>query len=290
MWILWALLGSVITAGFMEINRHFQQSGLAINYWRALFQLVVFAPLLFISDWPTDPWFYAVGVFGGLVVAGLDSYVFHIAAKHNGRVASMAAPMQAAFAFLAWMAIAPESFWALWERPLHFVAVLLGFMMLVSGAASVRKNPAGWATFRPMIFAGVIYALCLLARRLVITEDWVILHLFQVFLVHYAVSTVLLTLYGLIKGQFKAEGGVFRLTPRLGKAASLMALSSITGTMLLNYTVVVAPNPGYGPVIFLLSPIWLMVYHKLRGIDDSASPYAAALVVLGAVLVLFAAA
>ena len=286
MWFILAIVGSLFGAFFMEVNRHFKQDGIRLNMWRALVQSLIFATFLFLFPWPDDPVFYYVGFLGGLVIALIDSFVWNVAAKHNGRVASMMSPLRALTPFLLWFLIMPASFWELWARPWDFAFVMLGMALMIGGGVAIRKNKLAWDTFKPLMVVGVLNGVMLVVRRLSIDISDVFIQMMQLFFLHYMTVFILTAMFVAMRhGRtgFVVSGGMF-------KAAVLIGLGIMISAQLLNVSVALAPNAGYPPAIFLLMPIWLMLYHKLRGIQDNASPYAAAVVVAGVILMLVAAA
>ena len=286
MWFILAIVGSLFGAFFMEVNRHFKQDGIKLNMWRTLFQSVMFMTVVFFFPWPDNFVFYLIGIVGGLVIAFADCYVWHLAANHNGRVASMSGPIRALVPFLAWFLIVPSSFWALWARPVEFVLVMAGMAMVLWGGFHIRKNKVGWDTFKPLMLVGTLNGLMLVARKLSVEVSDVFIQMMQIFFLHYFVAFVSLALF---VGCREGRAGL-TLTRDMTKAAFLIGVSVLLSAQFLNVSVALAPNAGYPPAIFLLIPIWLMLYHKIIGVKDTASPYAAAIVVIGVMLMLVAAA
>ena len=285
MWFVLAIVGSLFGAFFLEVNRHFKQDGARLNMWRALLQLLIFSPLLVFCPWPTDLVFYLVGIVGGGVIALTDAYVWNVAAHHNGRVASMAGPVRTLTPFLLWFAVMPSSFTALWARPLDFALAIIGMGMMVWGGFHLRQNKIAWDAFRPMLLIGVFDGGMFVLRRLAVDVSDIFTQMMQLFFLHYAAVFILTALF--LGGRYGREG--FALSGDVCRAAALIGVSVLVSAQLLNVSVALAPNPGYPPAVYLLVPIWLMLYHKWRGVPDNASPYAASVVVLGVALTLVAA-
>ena len=68
----------------------------------------------------------------------------------------------------------------------------------------------------------------------------------------------------------------------------MRAAVAIGGVGLLGFfcalaSINLAPNPAYFIAIAMLAPVWLMLAHKLRGVDDHANPLAGMLMVVGAI-------
>ena len=77
-------------------------------------------------------------------------------------------------------------------------------------------------------------------------------------------------------------------SPKLLKAGLAICLDSALSQLTILLSFAYAVNPGFPSVIGMLSPIWIMVYHRGRGINDDASPWAGLIMILGAILLAYA--
>ena len=285
-WIIIAILASLVGAASMDVNRHFKQDGASLNFWRLFPQLLVLAPFCFASHWPDDLYFYAVALVGGLSIMVIDTYLYNTASQHNGRVASMIAPTRAFFALFIGFGVAPATLFVLLEHPAKGLMIGGGFLLATAGALSLRRNPLAWEVFQPMIMLGVFSSIVFTLRKTAIAQEAAYLQTAQILFAQYVFSAVFL--YILLKRTRIPLRT--RFSKQMVTSALLMAVTLLGTAFLLNVAIVLSPNAGYPLAIMLLMPIWLMLYHKLRGIQDNASPYAAAVVVAGVILMLVAAA
>lgn len=285
-WITIAILASIVGAASMDVNRHFKQDGASLNFWRLFPQLAVLAPICFAATWPKEAYFYGVAMVGALSIVVIDTYLYNAASRHNGRVASMIAPTRAFFALLIGFVIAPATFIVLTENPLTGALMIGGFTMAFLGAVALRRNPLAWGSFKPMILLGVASGIVFTLRKTAIEADAAYIQTAQILFVQYVLSAVFL--YILLKRTnipFRT-----RFSKNLAVSAFLMAVTLLGTAYLLNVAIVLAPNAGYPLAIMLAMPLWLMLYHKIRGIPDNFSPYGAAVVAIGVMLMLVAAA
>lgn len=270
----------------MDVNRHFKQDGASLNFWRLFPQLVFLAPVCFLAPWPTEAYFYGVAVVGALSIVVIDTYIYNAASIHNGRVASMIGPPRAFFALLIGFIIAPASLYVFVDNPLTGFLMIGGFLMAFGGAVVLRRNPLAWGSFKPMILLGVASSVVFTLRKSAIAVDVAYIQTAQILFVQYVLSAVFL--YVLLKRTNTPLRA--RFSNGLAISAFLMAITLLGTAYLLNVAIVLSPNAGYPLAIMLAMPIWLMFYHKLRGIPDNFSPYGAAVVAIGVILMLLAAA
>ena len=283
-WFLLTITASFFASFYMELNRHLQLDGMQLNFWRILVQVLTLGPIfLLLFSWPTNPYFYVVGVIGGVAFAVIDSYLWTISGRHNGRVASLFGPVQTVAAVSIWFFVAPADFLLLAANPWKAALILFSLGLIVSGSVGMRRNAVAWPIFKIMLLIGFIYGLLFVMRKMVIAPDsQVFLEVAQIFVLHYIVGLITLTAYlGARMGK-----KVFQPQKAMLKGAFLMAFTIFASMVLINVAAVLAPNPGYATAVYLVYPIWLLLYHKLTGVRDNASPYAGSLVVIGVILLM----
>jgi len=72
------------------------------------------------------------------------------------------------------------------------------------------------------------------------------------------------------------------------KAGAVTGIASALFLVALTVALVDAPNPSYPCVVTRPVALWLLAYHRLRGVADNASPYAGLALLAGAVVMLLA--
>lgn len=55
--------------------------------------------------------------------------------------------------------------------------------------------------------------------------------------------------------------------------------------MIISLSMVI--NPAFTYILGALVPVWIMIYHRLRGIKDNASPLAGKAMVISAIILLY---
>ena len=73
------------------------------------------------------------------------------------------------------------------------------------------------------------------------------------------------------------------------RASGSVALFHPVSWVFVCLAIILTPNPAYVSVITGLAPIWFMVYYRLKGIKDDASPMAGMFMAVAAIIVLIAA-
>lgn len=286
-WFILTIISSFFAASFMELNRHLKLDGIQLNFWRMLVQVVILSPIFILFfDWPTNPYFYVVGAAGGVAFAVIDSYLWTISSHHNGRVASLFGPVQAVVAFSFWFLFSPQDLMAFLQQPLKVSMVLLAMGLIIGGSVSIKRNVIAWSIFKTMVLIGFIYGLLFIFRKLVIPAgEGALLEIAQIFVLHYIFGLILLAVILSVKFGRAAFG----VEKKMLKASVIMAVLIFIPMVMMNLAVILAPNPGYPPAIYLVYPIWLLMYHRFVGIRDNASPIAGSAVVLGVIILLLAA-
>jgi drug/metabolite transporter (DMT)-like permease len=282
LWLPAALGSSVMTAANAELNRRHQQEGFRLNFWRTLMAMLVWAPLALVQPWPADVGFYAAAVFGGLSMILGNLICNHLSARHNGRVAILYMPVKTMLVFVAWGVVDPLARSHLMERPLATLAVLLCFAIMVIALNAMRRNDASLKVLKLVLPVAVLYGFSDLFSRLVVTPDSLASRLEIYFFIASTVSAGV----SLLLFPFRPEREKPWLSRPLLKAGALAAFQSVINQACFFVALVLGPNPAYVSMVVLLAPLWLMGYHRLRGVPDDASPVAGMILAIAAMMLL----
>jgi drug/metabolite transporter (DMT)-like permease len=76
------------------------------------------------------------------------------------------------------------------------------------------------------------------------------------------------------------------MSKALLKYGGWAAFGSTLGQTCYFIALMLAPNPAYVSMVALLAPVWLLIYHRVAGIKDDASPVAGTVLVLSAFLLM----
>ncbi len=279
-WWLWALIASGFYAIFLDFNRRWKMEPVLLNAWRALTMAVVLAPITLFMEWPTHPLFYGAAVFLGVALFIGINVQFWMAKKHNGRVAALTLPIEVVGMFALWLVIDDAQRQALFAQPMVLAAVVGIFVVMTAALLRFRSNDITRDLVPIILFLGAIFVVMnVLVKAGLATASEPFGAVAVITLVQSAVFAVLSFGWQLVKKQPMWE-------PKLVKAVPGLAGVHLAYSLCLNMGFFYTPNPGYIAVFILLAPVWLLFYHKLAGIPDSASPVAGTVLVVAAMVLL----
>lgn len=287
MWAFYALFMSLMLAATAEANRNFKVDGTILNFWRYVMGVIFLVPVVTFIEWPKPSLFYAGAVLAGVVGSIGRAVQFNLAAKHCGRVATMYMPMQVFGGFFLWMMVDPSAAERYANNPLLLAGVLICFMVIGGAMFAVRRNDVGWHTLIMVAPLGILYAVSDVVTKSVLEE--LPHHIGLVAVIYTFISMVTGTM---VTGSFLMQNKSRRLTWdklvtfRHIKLGSLFAVGIIVNFSLFVIAVKDVPNPAYLSAIFMLTPVWLLLYNRLRKVPDDASPIAGTVIALAALFLI----
>lgn len=284
MWLVPSLVGSVVGANQAELNRIYQQCGYRLTLWRTVMMAVIWAPLVLVGHWPHDPLFYAAATFSGVGMLVGSTITSNLAASHNGRVAVLHMPLKALVVFLAWLVINEPARDRILERPDRLPLVLLSLAVMAGALFTFRRNDASWGTLRQVLPVVALYSCNDICTRLVMPaaelKDKLVLFLF--------IMVSVCALCGALVWPWRPRRKLPLATRPLLEAAGLGAVGGVVNQMCFFSALAMAPNPAYASMLMLLTPVWLLMWHRWKGIKDDASPVAGTVLVVAAIVLMIA--
>jgi hypothetical protein len=282
LWLLGALGSSIMTSANAELNRRHQQEGFRLNFWRTLMAAILWFPLAIVKPWPHEVGFYAAAVFGGLGMIVGNVIQNHLSANHNGRVAILWMPGKALLVFVLWAIIDSTARDDLMQNPLNVLAILGCFGIMVMALNSMRSSDASWKVVKMVMPVAVLYGFSDIFSRLVITPDQLATRLE----VYFSVATMVSVGFSLLLFPFRPQRDHPWYTPALLRAGALAAVQSTINQTCFFIALITGPNPSYVSMIIMLAPLWLVLYHRIRGIPDHSNPMAGLIMALAALMLM----
>ncbi|MFZ2620741.1 MAG: hypothetical protein WAX89_07710 [Alphaproteobacteria bacterium] len=276
-WVASALCSAAAQGGLSELNRYYKVPGVLLNFWRCLFSFLLLLPVVLYVPWPNSGWFYGVAIASGLVGMAVGIF-FDIASKYNGRAANLYKPLRIFVMFFLWLAIDTAYRHALFSHPWQLVAIVALLAIGALAVLAMSKNALGWDAFIMSIPVSLLFAVGDTAAKLVIDVQWLFQHIALYMFFSFGTTVVL---EGLRLWHSPMAWAEWK-NPQVLKVSSLAAaLNTLAfGFGLGGY--VLAPNPAYSSAITLVVPSFLMLYHRIIGVKDDASPMAGLVLVLAA--------
>jgi len=283
LWVVFALIGVVFQAAFTESNRHFRADSYTLNVWHGMASVILMIPALFFIDWPSGVAFYLTAFFAGAVSAIACVVQFHLASKHNGRVASMFLPVEAFAMFFLWIALKPTLIGDYMASPVATATIGASMILASVSLFFLRRNDVGWSTFWSIAPIGLLYAVAGVLCKNIIDPDNFISSLLAYTFVFYVSLTVQMAAVVALRRRHTVRE-IF--TPQMARAGFIIAVFSVMSCIGLFGGFALAENPGYTAIALMLVPVVLMAWHRATGTQDDASPIAGmGLVIAGALLV-----
>jgi|GEM_PF-5579318 len=282
MWLPLAVASSLVVANNVEINRRARQDSFRLHIWRTILAAMFWLPLALRQPWPHDGLFYAAAMFGG--VAMIIGFVIQteLAKKHNGRVAILYMPLKAVLVFVVWAAVDSQARAHMMGEPWATLGVMVCLAVMIGSLGEFRKHDVSWESLKAVMPIVVIYGASDLLTRVVI--DPAVLH--ERLIVFLSVAMCTSAFVSLMLWPWRPRRELPFATKKLVKAGAFAALGSSINQVCYASAVVLAPSPAYAGMIVLLSPVWLLVYHRMVNIHDDASPVAGTVMVAAAIILM----
>lgn len=269
LWVLAAVLLSINAAAFVEANRYFKQDGFRLNFWRTLVATVLLLPTLPFLHWPKPGLFYPMAVLTGVVIIISTTVRFNLAAKQNGRVTTLWQPLAVLVSFALWIASDTASFHQFTQNPLQTALILLCFAITFGGMFLIRQNDASWKAFVIVAPLGLLHGVAdTLAKHALVGIDMIYTGYTYVF-ISFLTSTVCSAFLLAWRRNNRAL-----CPPGMLRAAGVLGILGLIGFYVWLLALSLAPSPAYVTMISMLTPVWLLIYHKLSGYKDDANPWA----------------
>lgn len=293
-WFLYSMICSLCLAIRSDANRKYKLDGFRLNFWRSLFAAILFIPFVFITEWPSmeeNALFYILSLITAVVSMIMVTVKFNLASMHNGRVANLEGPAKAFTAFFIWLLVDPASLNELLSQPFKAIGVLAMMCLATYSVNGMRNNDASWSAFlmiAPLgVLVGVLDGVVKLALPSGTPFGQIGGYLFIVFAVSAALAFPIIWSRRNIKRKIWLLGefgkGKPILAPNMVRVGFITGVLTVIGVSAIYQAFVLAPNPGYPLAIVMTTPIWLLIFHKVRGIQDDASPMMGTLMVLSGI-------
>lgn len=279
--MLAALGNSLLSAANAEVNRKFQQEPFRLNMVRTGLAALMWLPLVLIQTWPTGQEFYVAAMFSGLVITYGNIVLNGLSAKLNGRVAVLHIPMKAMVIFAVWPLVDHDAWVHITqEQPWQMATGLMFFAIMVASINAMRKNDASWAAMKSLGPVIVFYTAADIVARLQLQNSP---DFSSKLIVYIFISMLVSTVFSAMMLPWRPHPERPILNHKLMQAAGWAAIITMFNHVCFFMGLALAPNPAYVSMIALLAPMWLLVYHRVMGIPDNASPWAGAILVLASI-------
>lgn len=278
-WVLMALASSIFSAQNVEMNRRARQEGFRLNFWRTALSALFWLPLAMVQPWPHDAFFYVCAVFSGMAMIVGFTIQNDLAVKHNGRIAILHTPIKAIAVFLVWLMIDETARHHVFDNLEKTLGVMACLAVMVMALFTFRRNDVSWSSLKAVMPIVLLYGLGDILSRLNLSVD----ELNDKLVVFLFVMTTTSALVSALLSPWRPHPDLPWVSHKMLYAAGWAGFLGTLNQVCFYVALVSAPNPAYVSMISLLTPVWLLLYHRLAHIKDDASPIAGMMVVAAAI-------
>lgn len=282
LWVALGFGGSLTSAGRDLLIQHHKTDGQAVGWWFRGLGLLVVLPFLAWFDFPTAWQFWALAIASACLLSVTDVIVYNAAATVGAGPTGRLRRISILLTFLLWLAIDPTQADKLIENPLLAALVFAIHALCVFFALRLRHNDFSWQALR--LLAGPILSSALAPIMLKLCYDYVD-NVTQGAMAYLFIQTLFVLIIWTVRDAMR--GKLTFALPRKQGWAALIGAVTLLDLIVKLYAYFYVANPAYVAVVQLTETVWVLAYHKIRGIKDQSDVASGmGIVVCAAVLIL----
>lgn len=258
MWVIFALLTSIINALYYIFNQNSHLSPALFMIYRGYFLGIIGLPLLFLYA-HTFPWqFYFIAFLQGLTVSYTDFKYFQAFHKFGAENVTAITPLTVMITFFIWLMFKPTLIFEYLEAPLQSLFIFLSISAIVFSVIKYHNEPLGLDCLKFM-------AMILIFSSLINISNKIIMQYAEGFLLTATLHRVAIT--GLIIGTtnliyHKQNTTLSEIINPKNLKQGLFILWLALSMICINFSMHYAKHPAYTSAIIYLSVVWIMLFNK----------------------------
>lgn len=281
-WALYGLLHSFFRAAFTEAGRKMGTTPRYTVFLQAFFAALLLAPALPFVRWPDDLYFYYAAIGTALILSIGMHLQLALCAQSSGRLAALYMPIEALAGFGIWFLIAHSLPFAHSYSAVTLGGIAASYIIATVALLKIRRHDINWRTIAIMAPVGLTYAVIGAVMKMIVPPDRVFETAIVYAYLHFVIMASFHGMVLLVRGKDMPE----KVTRGILGNGLLTACFSLLAYIAFIVAVTMAPNPGYISLLTMMMPVWLIIWHRLRGTEDDSKPLAALAIVLAVVLLL----
>lgn len=285
LWILISLAMLLISCLMADWNRTHQKDPVTLNFQRTSLISVFLLPCFFVCEWPLEYSFYISAIILGGVSWIAAVVTFDLSRKFNGRIASISQSVSFVFTYIGWLAVDASTREHLTAEPLKagvsMLLVVFCLISLVNMRQPFRKTDKSKGYLLPTLFVAFITSSVVILGKTILPNNTSAELLSQVMVLSFVIFIVQTVLSGLsifYQKYIKKKCVVFEDIPL--KSIGYLSFLGVMGCITSWAAVALSPNPAYVKAIGMTVPVFILVFHKIKGIEDNANPVAGTVLVI----------
>lgn len=269
MWVVFALLTSVIKALYFLCNQNCKLKADIFIIYRGFFLALLATPFTLLH-FHIFPWqFYAIVLFQGLLLSYSDYRYFQMFQKFSARNVNAVAPLGVLVIFILWLILKPETIKTYLQTPMRSCVIVLSIILIIYSVIKYRNYKIGRDCMKEMLPL-------LLMSSLINISNKIITEYSEGYLLALTINRVALTgwIIGFINlfRNYKKIDYKELIKPKnlcQGWFIFLAVFSMITINFAMHYT----PNPAYVTSTLFMSIIWIVIINKIGNLIGIKTRY-----------------
>ena len=284
-WWLFAIVFSIGFAAFMLLNQQMKLRADLMIAWRGIILTLLFTPLGFFLDLPQAPGYYLAVIAVGFAACFTDMRVLRATAEVGGGPVSRLMPISVWVSFGLWTAIDGAYRERLVATPAQTAGVLGCLILCVLAVSMLRKDKVSQQALPliiPIIIGGaIIDNLNKFAMSFAAPDQLLDAALGYIWLQNITIALIMGGRMVFDRGWVWRED-MFARRLLIGSAMLAFIIGSIT--VVRNFAMAGAPNPGYVGAIGLGATVLVILFNRWQKVTDDSKIWAGLAFVASAVM------
>jgi hypothetical protein len=271
---LWAVLGlsaAIISTAIPLIQERMKGDGFAIALWVKVAVVVLSAPLAFYFGMPEDPKFYLTLSLTALLWCVSDVIYFRAVPLAGAGVVSRLLPSAVLISFILWFFVDPALLDKYIANPLISSCIVGVLLLATLFAVLVKRDPVSWAGVRVVWF--VIFAACVgpIIEKLSLGYAPARQAPYAFMFCQGSMMIAFWAVYYALKKPLPLP--VLFSLPQIKTGLSIGVVGFIVLT-LKTIALVKVEQPAYLSVILFTDALWIILYYRLTGRQETSNIWA----------------
>lgn len=281
-WIIPALLCGILRAFAFDVNRKYKIDAGDLNFYRLAYSVVLITPITLFFTWPESTKFYLFAAIAGVIVGIGDQYLWKLSSNNNSRVASMFDAVNSLGSFIFWILITPTAIAAFIEDVSLAIGIVISYTLMFYGMWVLKKSPYTWNAFRTLLAVCFFNSINAVLVKIALNDvpvdiTYSIIYMLIMYVVAFITSAIFI--YAQTKALPKFSKEIVKPSIFLGTTFSAAGICVL-------YAIATAENPGYAVMLAALAPVWLVIIHKIKGVQDNTKALPVLLIVLSSIILI----
>lgn len=287
-WQIGGLLMGLVQAVYLLINQHFRISARILMLWRGFGVFALMFPVaLYLGHWPNTSSFYLLIIASGLLIGIFDRMTFQATAQYGAGVVSRLLALCLPVGFLLWGVLHPGHFALLAEKPLAFL-IPVALIGVVLSVLFMRRSPLGHTALMALIPTYFIGGtIDVLSKTAMLAGQG---HGFVIFMVYGSLTALISGLVNVFWRERSMPpvklGDVFSPTIIRGGVSAVLVVTVYL--LLKTSSLVTTPNPAFLAALNLMAPFWILLWNRLKNVQDDSNLWAGLGCVISAFMLILA--